>query len=141
MKILVIHGAGMNMRGKVNLETFGTMTLPEYDVKIKEYAKELDIEVEIIQSNNEGDIVDKLYEEHDNNYDAALINPSGYTTSDGPLRAAITHVGFPTIEVHISNPSARGTVSKIQQVCKGSVYGFGIYGYYLAFNAVKNVLA
>ncbi len=141
MKVLVIHGAGMNMRGKVNIETFGTMTLPEYDAKINEYADALDIEVEIIQSNIEGEIVNKLYEAHEAGYAAALINPSGYTTSDGPLRAAITQVGFPTIEVHISNPSSRGTVSTIQQVSKGSVYGFGIYGYYLALNAVKNVLA
>ena len=92
MKVLVIHGAGMNMRGKVNIETFGTMTLPEYDAKINEYADALDIEVEIIQSNIEGEIVNKLYEAHEAGYAAALINPSGYTTRDGPLREDITQV-------------------------------------------------
>jgi 3-dehydroquinate dehydratase-2 len=68
-----------------------------------------------------------------------LINPAGYTTGTGPLRGAITHVKFPVIEVHASNPTARGTVSNILPVCKGSVYGFGYYGYRLALEAVKQM--
>jgi hypothetical protein len=58
-KILVIHGAGMNMRGKVQLDVFGPMTLPEYDERIRGYAKELGVEVEIFHSNVEGEIVRK----------------------------------------------------------------------------------
>ena len=70
--------------------------------------------------------------------DACLINPAGWTTSSGVLRAAIAQVSFPVIEVHASNPTARGTVSTIQPVSKGSVYGFGYYGYYLALQGLKN---
>ena len=58
-KILVIHGAGMNMRGKVQLDVFGPMTLPEYDERLRGYAKELGVEVEIFHSNVEGEIVRK----------------------------------------------------------------------------------
>ena len=89
-KVLVIQGAGMNMRGKVQLETFGPMTLREMNEQIVGYGKELDMDIELI-------------------------------------------------EVHASNPTSRGTVSQIQPVCKGSVYGFGIYGYKLALEAIKSM--
>ena len=73
-KILVIHGAGMNMRGKVQLDVFGPMTLPEYDERIRGYAKELGVEVEIFHSNVEGEIVNKLYAANDAGVDAAIFN-------------------------------------------------------------------
>ena len=60
-RVLVIHGAGMNMRGKVQVDIFGPMTLPEYDERIRGYAKELGVEVEIFHSNIEGEIVNRLY--------------------------------------------------------------------------------
>ena len=97
------------------------------------------MDVEFFHSNIEGEVVNALYQAHDGDVDAALINPAGYTTGAGPLRAAIAQVGFPVIEVHASNPTSRGTVSNIQPVCKGSVYGFGVYGYYLALEAVKSL--
>jgi 3-dehydroquinate dehydratase-2 len=58
-RVLVIHGAGMNMRGKVQVDIFGPMTLPEYDERIRGYAKELGVEVEIFHSNIEGEIVNR----------------------------------------------------------------------------------
>src|SRR5213080_5026468 len=60
-RVLVIHGAGMNMRGKVQVDIFGPMTLPEYDERIRGYAKEFGVEVEIFHSNIEGEIVNRLY--------------------------------------------------------------------------------
>src|SRR5207342_3699295 len=68
-RILVIHGAGMNMRGKVQTEIFGPMTLPEYDERIRGYASELGLEVEIFHSNIEGEIVNKLYDAADRGID------------------------------------------------------------------------
>ena len=88
--------------------------------------------MELFHSNIEGEVVNALYDAHDRGFDAALINPAGYTTGTGPLRGAISQVGFPVIEVHASNPTARGTVSTVLPVCKGSVYGFGVYGYRFA---------
>ncbi len=138
-KVLVIQGAGMNMRGKVQVETFGTATLEEINEQIRAYAEGLGVEVEVFHSNVEGEVVNALYDAHDRNIDAALINPAGYTTSAGPLRNAIAQVKFPVIEVHASNPTSRGTVSRILPVCKGSVYGFGVFGYKLALEAVKQM--
>ena len=138
-KVLVIQGAGMNMRGKSQVEIFGPMTLEEMNEQILAYAEGLGIEVELFHSNIEGEVVNALYDAHDRGFDAALINPAGYTTSTGTLRGAISQVGYPVIEVHASNPTARGTVSNILPVCKGSVYGFGVYGYRLALEAVKHL--
>ena len=138
-KVLVIQGAGMNMRGKSQLDIFGLTTLDQIDEQIHGYAEGLGIDVEIYHSNIEGEVVNAIYDAHDRQIDAAVINPAGYTTTTGPLRAAITQVGFPFIEVHASNPTARGTVSNVLPVCKGSVSGFGVYGYYLALEAVKHM--
>ena len=138
-KVLVIQGAGMNMRGKVQVDIFGPTTLEQINEQVRGYAEGLGIDVEIFHSNVEGEVVNALYAAHDGDIDAALINPAGYTTGGATLKAAIAQVKFPVIEVHASNPTARGTVSNIQPVCKGSVYGFGVYGYYLALEAVKHI--
>ena len=60
-KILVLHGAGMNMRGKVQVDLFGPMQLPDYDRLIREYAQELGVEVEIFHSNVEGEVINRIY--------------------------------------------------------------------------------
>ena len=138
-RVLVIHGAGMNMRGKSQVEIFGPDTLEQINEQIKGYAEGLGVDVEIFHSNVEGDVLNALYDAHDRGIDAALINPAGYTAGAGPLRGAIAQVGFPVIEVHVTNPTARGIVSEVLPVCKGSVYGFGVYGYYLGLEAVKHL--
>jgi len=140
-KVLVVHGAGMNMRGKVQTEIFGTMTLPEYDRQIRQYAAELGLEVETFHSNTEGEVIDKFYAAHDGGVDAAIINPAGFTSGYPALVAAIAQVRFPTIEVHISNPARRGGVSEIARATRGVVTGFGIQGYYLALRGIKDLLA
>jgi 3-dehydroquinate dehydratase II len=119
-KILVVHGAGMNMRGKSQLEIFGPLTLPQYDEHIRRYALELKCEVEIFHSNVEGEVI---------------------TTEHPALCAAITQVAFPVVEVHLSNPAARGRVSDVARVCRSVVTGFGIYGYFLALRGLKEILA
>ena len=138
-KVLVIQGAGMNMRGKSQVEIFGSATLEEIDEQILGYAEGMGIDVELFHSNIEGEVVNALYDAHDRDFDAALINPAGYTTVAGPLRSAITQVKFPVYEVHVSNPTARGTVSQVLPVCKGAVYGCGVYGYRLALEAVQQL--
>lgn len=140
-KILIVHGAGMNMRGKAQIDVFGPMTLPQYDEQIRKYASELGIDVEIFHSNIEGEVINKFYQAHDAGVDAAIINPAGYTTGHPALMAAIAQVRFPTIELHISNPAKRGRESEIARVCRGAVTGLGIYGYHLALRGVKEMLA
>lgn len=140
-KILVIHGAGMNMRGKAQIEVFGPMKLPEYDKHIRKYASELGIKVEIFHSNIEGAVINRLYAAHDGGVDAAIINPAGFTTGYPALASAIAQVKFPTIELHISNPARRGRVSEIATSTRGVVTGFGIFGYYVAMRGIQDILA
>ena len=138
MKVLVIHGAGMNMRGKVQVDVFGPMTLPQYDEHIRKYAAELRIDVEIFHSNIEGEVINKLYEAHDD-VDGAIINPAGYTTGHPALAAAIAQVKFPTIELHVSNPAKRGATSDIARVARGTIAGFGVFGYFLAMRGLQEI--
>src|ERR1700724_442805 len=140
-RVLVIHGAGMNMRGKVQTEIFGPMTLPEYDERIRGYAAELSLEVEIFHSNIEAEIVNKLYEANDRGVDAAIFNPAAFGTGYPALVAAIWQVRFPTIEVHISNPIRRGPASQTASVSQGIVAGFSVAGYALALRGIKDLLA
>jgi len=140
VKVLVIQGAGMNMRGKVDVELFGPMTLEQLNDQIRGYAAQVGVEVEFWQSNIEGEVVNALYDAHERDVDAALINPAGFMRTTGPLPTAIGQVRFPVIEVHVSNPVARGIVSTILPACRGSVTGFGPFGYSLALAAAKELV-
>ena len=139
-KILVIHGAGMNMRGKSQISTFGPQTLDDYDKQITEYANQLGVEIELFHSNIEGEVINKIYEGHESGVDAALINPAGYTSGYPALVAAIAQVEYPVFEIHISNPASRGATSQVSGPCKGVVAGFGMYGYYLGFAGALDAL-
>jgi 3-dehydroquinate dehydratase II len=140
-KILVIHGAGMNMRGKVQTEIFGPMTLPEYDEHIRGYATELGVEIEIFHSNIEGEVINRLYAANDQGFAAAIFNPAGFSRGYPALVAAISQVKFPTVELHMSNPVRRGPVSETATVSHGMVTGFGILGYYLGLRGLRDMLA
>lgn len=135
-KILVLHGKGMELRGKVDIEIFGTMTLPEYDEHIRRYASEMGVDVEIFHSNEEQDVIAKL---NSSDASAALINPGGYTTGHPALAETIRQQAYPTFEIHMSNPASRGRVSEIAPVCKGVVTGMGIAGYQLGLQAAKHL--
>ena len=135
-KFLVIHGAGMNMRGKAQIEIFGPMTLAQYDEQLRKYAQELGVELEIFHSNVEGEVINKLYLAHDADVSGCIINPAGFTVGYGAINQAITQVKFPTIEVHISNPALRGRISDVGRHTKGVLTGFGIFGYYLAMRGL-----
>ena len=138
MKILVVQGAGMNMRGKTQTEIFGTMTLDQYNQHILQYAKDLDVEVEIFHSNIEGEVINRLYAANDEGFAGALINPAGFSRGYPALTAAIGQVTFPVIELHISNPVRRGPVSDTATVSLGIVAGFGVLGYYLAMRGLRD---
>ena len=73
-KVLIIHGAGINMRGKFQVEIFGTATMEDYSKQIQKYADELEIEIEIFHSNIEGEVIDKFYQSHIDGFDDAIIN-------------------------------------------------------------------
>lgn len=132
-KVLVIHGPNLNLLGKRKPEVYGKMDLEKINEKIKTFAKSNNIKVEIIQSNEEGEIVDAIHKAE--SYTAIVINPGGYTHTSVAIRDAIEAVETPTIETHLSNIYAREDfrhTSMIAPVCVGQISGLGWYGYILA---------
>ena len=132
-KFLVIHGPNLNLLGKRKPEVYGNMNLEKINEEIKKFAGNNGIDVEIIQSNEEGKIVDAIQKAHD--YSAIVINPGGYTHTSVAIRDAIEAVETPTVEVHLSNIYAREDfrhISMSAPVCEGQISGLGWYGYILA---------
>ncbi|HEY6598595.1 MAG TPA: type II 3-dehydroquinate dehydratase [Pseudomonadales bacterium] len=137
-RVLVIQGAGMDQRGKVQVDIFGPETLAEINAQIERHGARLGLDVEIFQSNDATEVCAKLNAAR-GKFAALIINPAGFTVMEGPLPNAIVQLGFPAYEVHASNPSARGIRSVIQPVCKGAICGFGYRGYAMALAAIKEL--
>ena len=140
MKVLVIHGPNLNLLEKRNPSIYGGESLDEINRLIEHKAIELNIEVEIFQSNHEGQIVDKIHESMGLGYMGIIINPAALTHYSIAIRDAIEILDIPVIEVHLSNIHSREDFrnkSVIAPVCKGQILGFGANGYLLAMNAVK----
>ncbi len=132
-KILIIHGPNLNMLGKRKPEIYGPLILEEVNRKIEDFSKKHNIELNIIQSNKEGDIIDAIHNAME--CGGIVINPGGYTHTSVSIRDAIEAVGIPTIEVHISNIYAREKFRKesvIAPVCLGQITGLGYFSYILA---------
>ncbi|MBN1694719.1 type II 3-dehydroquinate dehydratase [candidate division WOR-3 bacterium] len=132
-KFLVIHGPNLNLLGKRKVEVYGNMNLEKINEEIKKFAEKNNINVEIVQSNEEGEIVDAIQKAQ--SYAAIVINPGGYTHTSVAIRDAIEAVEIPTVEVHLSNIYAREDfrhISMSAPVCEGQISGLGWYGYILA---------
>lgn len=141
MKILVIHGPNLNMLGKREPEIYGTLTLEDINKKIEATAAEAGLEVSIRQSNSEAEIIDAIQKEA---YDVLVINAGAYTHTSIAIRDAISAVGKPAIEVHISNIYRRETFrqkSYIAEVAQGQISGFGAESYLLALLAAKKLVS
>lgn len=134
MKLLVIHGPNLGLTGKREPEKYGTETLEQINEQITAYAVSLGIQVGIMQTNHEGDIVDAIgYSE--GSYDGIVLNAGAYTHYSYAIRDAIAAVKVPVIEVHMSNVFAREAFrheSVISPVCRGTILGFGKRSYLLA---------
>ncbi|HSG44314.1 MAG TPA: type II 3-dehydroquinate dehydratase [Anaerolineales bacterium] len=142
MKILILHGPNLNLLGTREPEVYGSMTLDDINNKLIELGKELDVEVKSIQSNHEGALVDALHDAR-TWANGVVFNPGAYTHTSIALRDAISAIGIPVIEVHLSNVYAREEfrhVSMISAVCKGKVTGFGWRSYMLGLRALAEML-
>ncbi len=131
MKILVINGPNLNMLGIREPEVYGNDTYSDLCDLIENYAYEVGVEVEIYQSNHEGDLVDKIQSAY-NNANGIVINPAAYTHTSVALLDALKAVGIPTVEVHISDVSSREDfrqVSFIRPYCMATISGKGFEGY------------
>lgn len=141
-KILVIHGPNLNLLGKREAEIYGTVTLNEINQQMNELANELDCEVQFLQSNHEGAIVDAIGKAVGNT-DMIIINPAAYTHTSIAIRDAILGVKIPTIEVHLSNIYSREEFrakSLIASVAIGQISGFGVNSYLLALRAAVTLI-
>jgi len=137
-KILVIHGPNLNLLGTREVNVYGKTTMEEINKELKGLAGKRGAKIEIIQSNHEGEIVDRIGRAKSDGVNAVLINPAAYTHTSVAIRDAISASGVPAVEVHLSNIYSREEfrhTSLIAPVATGQVSGFGKQSYVLGFEA------
>ncbi len=141
MKILFLNGPNLNLLGQREPEVYGRMTLADIETKVRERAARTGTEIDFRQSNLEGELVAWI-QEAKGKFDAVVLNAAAYTHTSVALRDAISAVGIPTIEIHLSNIHAREEFrhkSLIAPVCRGQITGFGVHSYVLALEAASIV--
>ncbi len=131
MKILVINGPNLNMLGIREPDVYGKSTYSDLCEMIYAHAKQKGIEIEIYQSNHEGDLVNAIQNAY-NVFDGIVINPAAYTHTSVALLDAMKAVGIRAVEVHISDVSKREDfrqISYVRAACEKTISGHGFTGY------------
>ena len=131
MKILVINGPNINMLGIREPDIYGRVSYDQLCSRLREHAKERGIELDIYQSNHEGDLIDRIQAAYGES-DAIVINPGAYTHTSIALLDALRAVGLPAVEVHISDVGSREEfrrISYVRAACLKTISGCGIRGY------------
>lgn len=143
MKILVINGPNLNMLGIREPGHYGRETYAELCKKIEDHCKAKEIEVDIYQSNHEGDLVDRIQKAYFDKTDGIVINPAAYTHTSVALLDAVKSVSIPTVEVHISKVEEREDfrqVSFIRAACEKTITGHGTNGYLEAIDFLTEAI-
>jgi len=138
-KILVLHGPNLNLLGEREVNVYGKVTLEQINQELETLAKNQKVELEIHQSNHEGEMVELIQKAQKNKLAGVLINPAAFTHTSVALRDAISAVQIPTVEVHLSNIYAREEfrhTSLTAPSCVGQVSGFGKDSYILGLMAL-----
>ena len=140
-KFLIINGPNLNMLGVREPSVYGSDTLEIINCEIEKKASELGLETAFFQSNHEGEIIDQIHAAHDN-FSGIIINPGAFTHYSYAIRDAVSAVGLPCIEVHMSNVYKREEFrhhSVTAAVCVGQISGLGKKGYILALEALAEM--
>ncbi len=136
--ILVIHGPNLNLLGTREPEIYGHATLADIDASLAAQAKELGCGLESLQSNHEGELIDRIQAAM-GSVDGILINPGGLTHSSVSLRDALAATSLPVVEVHLSNVFARESFrhqSFVSGIALGVISGLGARGYEVGLEAL-----
>ncbi len=131
MRIRVINGPNINMLGIREPEIYGKVTYDDLVKMIEDHAKTLGVDVEVMQSNHEGDLVDMLQDCY-KKIDGIVINPGAYTHTSVAILDALKAVSIPAVEVHISKVDEREDfrqISYIRKACVKTITGHGVNGY------------
>jgi 3-dehydroquinate dehydratase-2 len=140
MKILIITGPNLNLLGTREADVYGSKTLDDINTSLEKLAAELGVEIDIRQSNHEGEIVDLIQKAQE--YAALVINPAAYTHTSVAIRDAIAAVDIPAVEIHLSNIYKREEFrhkSLISPVAHGQISGFGPDSYVLGLRAAVSI--
>lgn len=138
MRVAVIHGPNLRLLGTREPEVYGGLTLADVDDRLRDLAADLRVELEVFQSNHEGELLDYV-EEAAARVDGFVVNAGGYTHTSVALRDALVGVARPFVEVHISNTAAREPFrhhSYLSPVALGVVFGFGVRSYLLGLRGL-----
>lgn len=142
-RMLIIHGPNLNLLGKREQSIYGDKNLEYINMMIREFGSSIGFEVDIFQSNSEGDIIDVIHAAPET-YIGVIINPGAYTHTSYAIRDAITAVNIPFVEVHLSNIYSREEfrhTSVTAPACVGQIGGFGPDSYILGIEALKRILS
>lgn len=142
VRIAVLHGPNLNLLGTREPEVYGSVTLEGIDARLRSEAEELGVEIETFQSNVEGILVDRV-QEWGGRVDGFVVNAAAYTHTSIALRDALSGVGRPFVEVHISNVQAREPFrhdSLLAPKAIGAIMGFGVDSYVLGLRGLVTYL-
>ena len=141
-KILVLHGPNLNLLGRREPEVYGKLTLPDVNAMLTAKAAELDLEIEFVQTNHEGVLVDAI-QSAEGCYGCIIINPAALTHYSVAVRDALAGISVPAIEVHLSNIYNREEFrhhSVTAPVTVGQIAGFGAQSYVLSLQAARTIV-
>jgi len=142
LKIGIINGPNLNMLGKRNQKVYGDLTLKEINHKIRSFAEKEGIELIIMQSNFEGEIIEFI-QQSSSKLNGLVINPAAYTHYSYAIADALRDCRIPVVEVHLSNIFSREDFrgkSVTASACIGQIAGFGYQSYILAICALRELL-